>query len=92
MIEINIDHTHPDFQDGHCPRAHFRGQYDLHAGNEAGILGERNPVFAIRKLSATELTHERQAAFESFPGLQQAWTEELADAEGTQNFLNGLFN
>jgi len=78
-----------------------RGGFDLTAGNppwlkvewnESGILGERNPVFAIRKISASELTKLRAEAFESFPGLQTAWTDELQEAEGTQNFLNAVQN
>ena len=78
-----------------------RGGFDLTVGNppwlkvewnESGILGERNPVFAIRKISASELTKLRAEAFESFPGLQVAWTDELQEAEGTQNFLNAVQN
>ena len=78
-----------------------RGGFDLTVGNppwlkvewnESGILGERNPVFAIRKISASELTKLRAEAFESFPGLQTAWTDELQEADGTQNFLNAVQN
>jgi hypothetical protein len=78
-----------------------RGGFDLILGNppwlkvvwnEGGILGERNPLFAIRKVSASELTKLRAEAFATFPGLQEAWTEELQEAEGTQNFLNALQN
>ena len=78
-----------------------RGGFDLTVGNppwlkvewnESGILGERNPVFAIRKISASDLTKLRAEAFESFPGLQTAWTDELQEAEGTQNFLNAMQN
>lgn len=60
--------------------------------NEAGILGEKNPLFAIRKLSASDLTKLRSEAFTQFPSLQSAWTEELQEAEGTQNFLNAIQN
>jgi hypothetical protein len=60
--------------------------------NEAGILGERNPVFAIRKIGANELTKLRQKTFDDFIGLQTAWTDELQEAEGTQNFLNSVQN
>jgi hypothetical protein len=60
--------------------------------NEAGILGERNPVFAIRKISASDLLKFRAEAFESFAGLKGAWTEELQEAEGTLNFLNATQN
>lgn len=78
-----------------------RGGFDLILGNppwlkvewnEAGILGEKNPVFAVRKVSASELAKLRAQAFEDFPGLQTAWSEELQEAEGTQNFLNAVQN
>ena len=78
-----------------------KGGFDLILGNppwlrvewnEAGVLGERNPVFAIRKISASDLAKLRADAFERFSGLQEAWTEELQEAEGTQNFLNALQN
>jgi hypothetical protein len=78
-----------------------RGGFDLLLGNppwlkiewnESGILGERNPVFAIRKISASDLTGLRAKAFNDLPGLQSAWTDELQEAEGTQNFLNAVQN
>jgi len=80
---------------------HQRGGFDLVLGNppwlkvewnEAGILGEAKPLFAIRKFSATELTRERTKAFDEFPRLQGEWTSELEEAEATQNFLNGTQN
>ena len=78
-----------------------RGGFDLVLGNppwlkvewiESGILGERNPVFAIRKVSASDLATMRADAFDSFPGLQAAWTGELEEAEGMQSFLNAVQN
>ncbi|UBM09982.1 class I SAM-dependent DNA methyltransferase [Cupriavidus metallidurans] len=60
--------------------------------NEAGVLGEANPVFAIRKISATDLAKLRAEAFARFPGLEADWTAELQEAEGTQNFLNAMQN
>lgn len=78
-----------------------RGGFDLILGNppwlkvewnEAGILGEKNPVFAVRKVSASDLAKLRAQAFDDFPGLQAAWTGELQEAEGTQNFLNAVQN
>ena len=60
--------------------------------NEAGILGEKNPVFAVRKVSASDLTKLRAQAFEDFPDLRVLWTEELQEAAGTQNFLNAVQN
>ena len=78
-----------------------RGGFDLVLGNppwlkvewnEAGILGEANPLVAIRKLSATELAQQRSAAFAQFPSLQADWTTELEEAEATQNYLNAQQN
>ncbi|NMF86942.1 class I SAM-dependent DNA methyltransferase [Aromatoleum petrolei] len=78
-----------------------RGGFDLILGNppwlkvewnEAGILGEKNPVFAIRKVSASNLANLRTQAFSDFPGLQAAWSGEFQEAEGTQNFLNAVQN
>ncbi|EIN00450.1 N-6 adenine-specific DNA methylase [Paraburkholderia hospita] len=60
--------------------------------NEAGILGERNPEFAIRKISASDLAKLRADAFARFPGLQAEWTADLEESEGTQNFLNAVQN
>jgi hypothetical protein len=60
--------------------------------NESGILGERNPIFAVRKISASDLTKLRADAFERFDGLQEAWTDELQEAEGLGNFLNAVEN
>jgi hypothetical protein len=78
-----------------------RGGFDLVLGNppwikvewkEAGILGEKNPQFAIRKFSASDLDKLRNEAFMTYTGLQDAWTAELELAEATQNFLNGTQN
>ncbi|WP_341667092.1 class I SAM-dependent DNA methyltransferase [Alcaligenes sp. SDU_A2] len=78
-----------------------RGGFDLILGNppwlkvewnESGILGEYNPVFAVRKISASDLAKLRANAFAEFSGLQQAWTDELQEAEGTQSFLNAVQN
>jgi hypothetical protein len=78
-----------------------RGGFDLVLGNppwlkvtwnEAGILGEANPLVAIRDLSAAELAKQRSAAFAEFPRLQADWTTELEEAEATQNYLNAQQN
>lgn len=78
-----------------------RGGFDLVLGNppwlkvewnEAGVLGEANPLVALRKLNATELTRLRSEAFREFPALQAEWTAELEEAEATQAFLNGQQN
>ena len=74
-----------------------RGGFDLVLGNppwikveweERGVLGERNPVFALRKLPAAELSKQRAGAFERHPGLRDAWIAEAEEAEAMQAFLN----
>ncbi len=78
-----------------------RGGFDLILGNppwlkvewnEAGVLGEYNPLFAIRGFRAAELVSKRSAAFGQFTSLQAAWTDELQEAEGTQSYLNAVQN
>ena len=78
-----------------------QGGFDLVLGNppwlkiewdESGVLGERNPLFSIRKLNATEVMHLRSAAFAAHPGMQTAWTEEYEQAEAMQSYLNGCQN
>ena len=78
-----------------------RGGFDVMLGNppwlkvewnESGVLGDYNPQFVLRKLSATKLREQRAEAFERSKDLENAWFSELVDAEGTQNFLNGHQN
>lgn len=77
-----------------------RGGFDLIAGNppwvkvewnESGILSERNPAFAIRKLSANAIAQARTEQFEQSGRLQE-YLGEYEEAEGTQKFLNALQN
>lgn len=78
-----------------------RGGFDITLGNppwrkvewqEGGVLGDYNPAFVLHKLSAKQLTDEREQAFERSPELEQAWFAELAEAEGSQAFLNAIQN
>ena len=82
---------------GAGPDGTARGGFDLVLGNppwvrvrwqEGGILGERNPVFALRNLPATELSKQRAAAFARHEGLRDEWIAEAEEAEATQAFLN----
>ena len=77
-----------------------RGGFDLIAGNppwvkvewnEGGILSERNPSFAIRKLSASKIAEERGSQLED-PGRLEDYLAEYEEAAGTQAFLNSLQN
>ena len=78
-----------------------RGGFDLVLGNppwvkveweEGGVLGDRNPLFVLRKRSATEMTALRGEMFERYAGLREAWLAELEEAEATQAFLNARQN
>jgi hypothetical protein len=77
------------------------GGFDLVIGNppwrkieweEADIIGETNPIFAIRNIRASELIKLRAKSFNEFPSLKFAWTAELEEAEGSQNYLNSHSN
>ena len=78
-----------------------RGGFDLVLGNppwikveweEAGVLGDTEPLFAIRKYSATKLRGLREQAFEYYPHLDRVWREEFAGSEAMQSYLNALGN
>lgn len=78
-----------------------RGGFDITLGNppwrkvewqEGGILGDYNPAFVLHKLSARQLTDQRDSAFQRSPQLQVAWFKELTEAEGSQAFLNARQN
>ena len=81
---------------GAGPSGNARGGFDLVLGNppwikveweERGVLGERNPLFALRTLPAAELSKQRAAAFERHEGLQRVWLSESEEAEATKTFL-----
>lgn len=78
-----------------------RGGFDLVLGNppwikvewdEKGLLSEFQPVFALRKMSATEVSGHRAAVFERAPAARAAYIAECAAAQGTQAFLNATQN
>ena len=77
------------------------GGFDLILGNppwlkvewqESGVMGDHQPLFALRNYSASNLNKLREETFEQFPQLEQAWLTEFEENEGTQNFLNGVVN
>jgi type II restriction/modification system DNA methylase subunit YeeA len=78
-----------------------RGGFDLMLGNppwlkvewqEAGVLGDFEPEFVLRKLSASKLNTLREQTFNQIPALEAAWRSEYEGCEGTQNYLNALQN
>jgi hypothetical protein len=77
------------------------GGFDLILGNppwlkvewqEAGIMSDANPLFALRNFSASELSTLRVETFEHYPKLKADYLAEFEQAEGTQNFLNAMVN
>lgn len=77
-----------------------RGGFDLILGNppwlkiewnEGGILGDAEPEFVLRKLSASNLAKLRNDAIEKHD-LLGGYLSEYEESEGTQNFLNALQN
>ncbi|MBP1130436.1 type II restriction/modification system DNA methylase subunit YeeA [Serratia sp. PL17] len=78
-----------------------RGGFDLMLGNppwlkvewqEAGVLGDFEPEFVLRKLSASKLVTLREQTFNQIPMLEDAWRSEYEGCEGMQNFLNAQQN
>ena len=77
-----------------------RGGFDLVLGNppwikvewsEGGVLGDTEPLFVLRKFSASKLNELREEALERFD-LRGGYLAAFEDADGTQNFLNGYQN
>lgn len=77
-----------------------RGGFDLVLGNppwvrvewnEAGVLGDADPMFVLRKLAAAESSTRRAATFRRF-GNQDQWLAEHEGAAGTQAYLSASQN
>ncbi|ELA6982056.1 class I SAM-dependent DNA methyltransferase [Vibrio parahaemolyticus] len=77
------------------------GGFDLILGNppwlkvewqEGGVMGDFEPEFILKKLSASKLNSLREQTFEQIPELRQAYLAEYEESAGTQNFLNALVN
>jgi len=76
-----------------------KGGFDLILGNppwlkvewnERGIMGEANPLFDIRKFSASRLNAIREETFEQYPNLLNEYIGEYESSDATQNFLNAV--
>ncbi|MBF0227421.1 MAG: class I SAM-dependent DNA methyltransferase [Desulfobacterales bacterium] len=77
-----------------------RGGFDLVIGNppwikvewnEGGVMGDAEPLFVLRKMSASELAKKRDEVLNKY-NLMGTYLNAFESAEGTQNFLNGLQN
>ena len=77
-----------------------RGGFDLLIGNppwikvewkEQGVLSDKNPIFSVKKLTATQTTQERSRALAD-KGTKEAYFSEYESMSGEQSFLNALQN
>lgn len=77
-----------------------RGGFDLIIGNppwvcirwnEQNLLSDHNPVFAIKKMTATEVARQRKKALE-LKLTCSAYFSEYESLAGEQNFLNAMQN
>lgn len=78
-----------------------QGGFDLVLGNppwikiewqEGGVLGETEPLFALRNFSANQLRGLREEVFDSYENLERTWRTEFESSQGRQNFLNSISN
>ncbi|MGK0291205.1 MAG: hypothetical protein ACI86H_002672, partial [bacterium] len=77
-----------------------RGGFDLIVGNppwiklewqEGGLMGEYNPLFDLRNISASKLSELRKETFQKFP-IRSAYFEEYEEYTGSKNFLSATQN
>lgn len=73
-----------------------QGGFDLILGNppwlqvkweESGIMGEINPLFDIRKFSASKLNQLREETFENYTNLEKEYIAEYEGSSATQTYL-----
>ncbi|HEX3020106.1 MAG TPA: hypothetical protein VHP36_07375 [Chitinispirillaceae bacterium] len=74
-----------------------RGGFDLILGNppwlkvewnEGGVMGDANPLFVIKNLSASKIAELRDETFARYTELRNQYFTEYEGSAGTQNFLN----
>lgn len=79
----------------------LKGGFDLVIGNppwlkvewdESGVMGDANPLFVLRKLSAPEMGRLRMETLAQVAGLRAEYLQEYESTMGTQNFLNAFQN
>lgn len=77
-----------------------RGGFDLIIGNppwiklqwnEQGVLADSNPMFAVKKLTATQTTYERESALDNNE-TRKMYFSEYESMSGEQNFLGTMQN
>jgi len=77
-----------------------RGGFDLVLGNppwikvewnEGGVMGDREPLFVLKSFTAPQLAALRKETLARYD-LRSDYLQAFEEAEGLQNFLNGLQN
>ena len=77
-----------------------RGGFDLIIGNppwikiewnEQGVLSDANPIFAVKKLTATQTTHQREKSLQNSI-TRNNYLAEYESLSGEQSFLNATQN
>ena len=77
------------------------GGFDVIVGNppwlkveweEKGVIGDRDPMVLIRKVSASELATRRKDAFAVHSKLRETYLQEYEEQNGSQAFLNAVMN
>ncbi|OCH30309.1 hypothetical protein A6E13_03655 [Aliivibrio fischeri] len=78
-----------------------RKGFDLILGNppwlkvqweEKGIMGDAEPLFVVKNLTAPQVKQLRAKAFEDHLNLEKNYLNEYAEFEGTKAYLNGVCN
>lgn len=78
-----------------------RKGFDLILGNppwlkvqweEKGIMGDAEPLFVVKNLTAPQVKQLRAKAFEEYPSLEKSYLNEYAEFEGTKGYLNAVCN
>ena len=60
--------------------------------NESAVMGDVQPLYAMRDVSAPQMATLRDAAMAKYSGLRGLYLAEYAEFEGTQAFLNAQQN
>ncbi len=78
-----------------------RGGFDLVLGNppwikiewnEGTVMGDFEPIYVLRSLSAPQLRELREEVLKKQSALRQTYLNEYCEAAGTQNYLNSRQN
>lgn len=78
-----------------------RKGFDLILGNppwlkvqweEKGIMGDAEPLFVVKNLTAPQVKKLREKVFEEYPNLEKSYLNEYSEFEGAKGYLNAICN